>query len=556
MHDLPYTTPDEDPFRVQLPARLAKHRTSLVTKWIHEQDESLATLQTLGEEEDIQPRSGTPTHPFLAYPDIARSSLDVAETSKRQDVDAFNYDLVDDDDIPEFPATPIKATKRLLKSSSTFRNLNLSFRSSATSSSIPISPSSPNHEPSSPRTSSSRYSLFARPSRLSTATFASAASSAAATSHTRSASLSTVNTMPPASPLPTVKSPQSSRWRPSILGHFPQSSSASAISIPRNSTPVYTPPRPSLSSADTSYTSGNSASQTATTLDTSFDSNLPLTPSSRPSFLESIRSKNRSSLSLFRPSHHLHVTPEAHASSSSILSSPDAPPPRPFALEFTGSSSSPPSLIGPGDVHRDRTLPRRIPFAMKSVNQYDNLLDDEDDLIERLNRHYVATAPAGEATVVGSLPAHPPAATIASASASSPSLSPPRSKVIPPCKPAPGSPQQKGSSKRDSGRSSLSFGSTGAFSRVAFGSLNSRHQKKKKLVISGVGVHETRKFDGVKKWCESFGEIRQISRVPNGDLHIEFRKAEVADTVCRIRAKVFISGVGSVHLSWITGDKR
>lgn len=104
MHDLPYTTPDEDPFRVQLPVRLAKHRTSLVTKWIHEQDETLATLQTVGEDE-AEPRCGTPTHPFLAYPDIARSSVDVQESSKRPDQDAFNYDLVDDDDIPEVCVT-------------------------------------------------------------------------------------------------------------------------------------------------------------------------------------------------------------------------------------------------------------------------------------------------------------------------------------------------------------------------------------------------------------------------------------------------------------------
>jgi len=39
-------------------------------------------------------------------------------------------------------------------------------------------------------------------------------------------------------------------------------------------------------------------------------------------------------------------------------------------------------------------------------------------------------------------------------------------------------------------------------------------------------------------------------------LHVDFRRADVADTVCRVRAKVFIAGVGSVQLSWYTGDKR
>ena len=63
--------------------------------------------------------------------------------------------------------------------------------------------------------------------------------------------------------------------------------------------------------------------------------------------------------------------------------------------------------------------------------------------------------------------------------------------------------------------------------------------------------------------------------MPNGDLHIDFRKAEVADTVrlsysrffwwdmsqrilmqvCRINARVHINGVGSVLLSWYSGKK-
>ncbi|KAG6866049.1 hypothetical protein C0991_009146 [Blastosporella zonata] len=72
----------------------------------------------------------------------------------------------------------------------------------------------------------------------------------------------------------------------------------------------------------------------------------------------------------------------------------------------------------------------------------------------------------------------------------------------------------------------------------------------------GVGPTDVRKFDGVKKWCETFGEVSQIVRMPNGDLHIHFRLAEVADTVCRLRARVYIAGVGSVQLSWLTGDKR
>ncbi|KAJ2973734.1 hypothetical protein NUW54_g12011 [Trametes sanguinea] len=54
--------------------------------------------------------------------------------------------------------------------------------------------------------------------------------------------------------------------------------------------------------------------------------------------------------------------------------------------------------------------------------------------------------------------------------------------------------------------------------------------KKRKLIISGIPPDDERRFEGVCKWCESFGELNSITRAPNGDLHIDFRKAEVADT--------------------------
>ncbi|KAI9065876.1 hypothetical protein FKP32DRAFT_1566981 [Trametes sanguinea] len=79
--------------------------------------------------------------------------------------------------------------------------------------------------------------------------------------------------------------------------------------------------------------------------------------------------------------------------------------------------------------------------------------------------------------------------------------------------------------------------------------------KKRKLIISGIPPDDERRFEGVRKWCESFGELNSITRAPNGDLHIDFRKAEVADTVCRLNARVYIAGVGSVCLSWFTGKR-
>ncbi|KAF5368457.1 hypothetical protein D9758_002331 [Tetrapyrgos nigripes] len=94
-----------------------------------------------------------------------------------------------------------------------------------------------------------------------------------------------------------------------------------------------------------------------------------------------------------------------------------------------------------------------------------------------------------------------------------------------------------------------SSGKSGSIPRVALSALSTRNQKKKKLVVSGVAANDNRKFDGVKRWCESFGEVTHIVRMPNGELVVHFRSAEVADTVCRLRAQVFIAGVGSVNLS-------
>jgi len=114
-----------------------------------------------------------------------------------------------------------------------------------------------------------------------------------------------------------------------------------------------------------------------------------------------------------------------------------------------------------------------------------------------------------------------------------------------------------------------------SMSRVSFSMNGGKESKKKKLVISGIQPGDRRKFDGVKRWCEvrffiylqrslhmlidffqSFGEVSQIVRMPNGDLHVHFQLVEVADTVCRLRAKVYIANVGSVDLSWYTGIRR
>lgn len=96
----------------------------------------------------------------------------------------------------------------------------------------------------------------------------------------------------------------------------------------------------------------------------------------------------------------------------------------------------------------------------------------------------------------------------------------------------------------------LFAGKTGG-PRLSLSSLGSpaRQTKKRKLVVGGIPLNDTRRLDAIQRWCQvggvkyrymappnrfshkSFGEVDQITRMPNGDLHINFQKAEVADTV-------------------------
>jgi len=75
---------------------------------------------------------------------------------------------------------------------------------------------------------------------------------------------------------------------------------------------------------------------------------------------------------------------------------------------------------------------------------------------------------------------------------------------------------------------------------------------RKILVISGAGPLQ---MEGIRDWCEGFGEVSQIRHMPNGDLQVYFKKEEVADTVCRVQARVVINDVGSVSLSWFQDKK-
>jgi len=89
MDDIPYTTPEEDPFNVQpLPMQPRRRRSSLLDKWIQEQQKN----------PDDEPPPTVHNHPYLAYPELGREP---ANPSKDDVVTLDNYDLVNDDDIPQ-----------------------------------------------------------------------------------------------------------------------------------------------------------------------------------------------------------------------------------------------------------------------------------------------------------------------------------------------------------------------------------------------------------------------------------------------------------------------
>jgi hypothetical protein len=61
--------------------------------------------------------------------------------------------------------------------------------------------------------------------------------------------------------------------------------------------------------------------------------------------------------------------------------------------------------------------------------------------------------------------------------------------------------------------------------------LPAKGKSKKMLVVSGLAIDDDPGALAVRAWCEEFGEVRSITRTETGDLHIEFRKASVADKV-------------------------
>ena len=256
----------------------------------------------------------------------------------------------------------------------------------------------------------SRLSLFPPRTPRSSTGPASVADTTITPQHARSQSVSTLSFSTPQKPVKYTSPPVSSKWRPTVLGHFHQPS-ISQVSI-GGSEANYTS-RPSISSGDTYATS--MASRTTST----FESTIPSTPS-KLSLLESIRLRGTRS------------PKSASASSFSVASTSPA--------RVSTSASVQGSSCSHATYSSMDFASHRVPFTPLPGSSLDNI-DDEAD------------------------------------------LEPPPTYRF---------------SKHESVRSVSS-----GMKRVNFSSLSSRtHRKKKKLIVSGVGVSETRKFEGVKRWCE------------------------------------------------------
>ncbi|KAI0776393.1 hypothetical protein BC629DRAFT_1290483 [Irpex lacteus] len=73
-------------------------------------------------------------------------------------------------------------------------------------------------------------------------------------------------------------------------------------------------------------------------------------------------------------------------------------------------------------------------------------------------------------------------------------------------------------------------------------------RRKKKLIVCGMDSHFNE--EALLAWCELHGAVRRFERRENGDIHVYWKEWEVADTVCRVNAQVYIKNVGRVGLTW------
>ncbi|KAF7979393.1 hypothetical protein HWV62_42494 [Athelia sp. TMB] len=300
--------------------------------------------------------------------------------------------------------------------------------------------------------------------------------------HSKSSSLSTLNlSRPPTATAssttddysPTMPRGAPWKWRPSVLNHFSSATEQAPQPQPHPgllSPDAQQPPRPSMSSSIT-YMSSAGATNVGGASDPRFTT-PPCSPS-RTVNIDSVRSRNKSPM---RHAQALFTNTPGTSSVPSLWSGPTSRTASHTHTPEASGSGSTPKLVHKESAIRILFSPKRPPPAPPPPPA--PVLSDEEDGEEEW-----MTSPQR------------------------PSPVPQNPYIVYPA------------------------GSKGAISRLSMASLgSSRDRQKKKLVISGIAHGDAQRTTALRLWCETFGEVTRIVRMPNADLHVHFRKAEVAET--------------------------
>ncbi|KAF7981139.1 hypothetical protein HWV62_34885 [Athelia sp. TMB] len=501
-----------------------RRRRSHLQRWIEDQHyqthldaDSIDAFECSELEQDpaTQQRIGTPCNPYLAYPHLGGPAVGPkafneagsmhsyvvvdapadgpgGEDTDHEDLDAEGAEHMSPPTSPMLnPAQDPVTPIKSRPASTTLRHFHLSFRS-------PRVPSISITEDSATSLTSSRLSLFRSSPR---------GKSTVGYKHSKSSSLSTLNlSRPPTATAssttddysPTMPRGAPWKWRPSVLNHFSSATEQAPQPQPHPgllSPDAQQPPRPSMSSSIT-YMSSAGATNVGGASDPRFTT-PPCSPS-RTVNIDSVRSRNKSPM---RHAQALFTNTPGTSSVPSLWSGPTSRTASHTHTPEASGSGSTPKLVHKESAIRILFSPKRPPPAPPPPPA--PVLSDEEDGEEEW-----MTSPQR------------------------PSPVPQNPYIVYPA------------------------GSKGAISRLSMASLgSSRDRQKKKLVISGIAHGDAQRTTALRLWCETFGEVTRIVRMPNADLHVHFRKAEVAETVCRVRARVTIPSVGSVQLSWYRGEK-
>ncbi|TFK99673.1 hypothetical protein BDV98DRAFT_583999 [Pterulicium gracile] len=523
-----------------------RRRSSLLDRWIQEQRFSTASSSRNSHSSELddafdtagfpQPpqRVGAPANAYLAYPDIRprHDLFDDADTVE-------SYEFLHDHEIAESTSAAAVEVEPILKHTRSTSKLQASLRNLRIA--IPFKAGSSAHGRAATTPSKTRLSIFQssnhprhEASSPSPRTSPLPATPPNKLGHGRgsSLSLSLLGSASPFSSMSTARSPgqnqfpyssglrlddspnqfltpNPSKWRPSVLGHFTGSSSSPESHLHPDDLDI-APSRPSFSST---YTSTSGVSDVLSSPNTQYSAG----PGQRPKFRSGMSSNTAyTSTDNSREDECLCLHSAASRSTNDI-------PSRTRALSNSTLLSFSRSKAG-GSSTPGRTPSCSHTRMSPSVSHSEWSEKDHHSLSSPPSR--TDTADHSKPFEVYAAPTHGKALSIIGST--------------------------KASSLIGSAKPPSIIGSTRTPSLIG----STRSSKQKKLVVGGIAAGDDVRVDGMRRWCESFGEVKRIVRMPNGQLVFEWKDSSVADTVCRLRAGVNIPGVGSVHISWCNDKKR